>query len=80
MKMIEAPWVGREPDYCEMIPKEIPPRKPVTKANTEGLMEEICDHVCKWPAEYKDSDDLWNEKCDHCPVTDYLESVCSKLE
>lgn len=85
MQQIEAPWIGREPP--EGIPeKEIPVRpwwaKEVTGRSVDYAQEEICDNYCKWPSEYKDPDDLWSEKCDHCPVMEFLEEVrtCLKQE
>ena len=41
--------------------------------NTEELIAYVCDNLCKYPGEYKDPDELWNERCDHCPLTDYTE-------
>lgn len=38
----------------------------MTEAN-EAVMAAACS-LCKWPEEYKDSDDLWREKCDRCPA------------
>ena len=38
----------------------------------EKAMALACD-LCKWPGEYKDPDDLWNERCDTCPLLEYLE-------
>lgn len=59
--------------------KEIPPKPWWTKEFTDRAVdtaqETICDHYCKWPSEYKDSDDLWSEKCDDCPVMGFLEEV-----
>ena len=39
----------------------------------EQIMEYACDNLCRFPAEYKDPDDLWNEQCDHCKLRELLE-------
>lgn len=41
--------------------------------NTEELIAYVCANLCKYPGEYKDPDDLWNKRCEHCPLTDYTE-------
>ena len=46
----------------------------------EDIAAEICDHYCKWPSEYKDSDDLWNDKCDDCPIRAFLDEVSTCLK
>ena len=67
------------PEMTEPQIREIQPQpwwtKEITKRSVETVQEEICDHYCKWPSEYKDSDDLWSEKCDDCPVMGFLEEV-----
>lgn len=35
---------------------------------TTYVAEQICDHYCKYPAEYKDNDQMYDEKCDKCPL------------
>ena len=40
---------------------------------TDQIMEYVCDNLCRFPAEYKDPDDLWNEQCDHCRLMELLE-------
>lgn len=42
------------------------------QVDQERIMEIACD-LCKWPGEYKDPDDLWNERCDRCTLMEYLE-------
>jgi len=43
-------------------------------ADQEKILEIVCDHLCKWPGEFKDPDDLWSQKCDRdCPLQKYLE-------
>lgn len=75
---LEAPWIGREPEYAEP-EKELRAKKiRVTKEQTEGMKEEICDHFCKWPYEFKDPEDLWNDKCDDCIVMEFLDEVIKK--
>ena len=39
---------------------------------TDQIMEYACDNLCRFPAEYKDPDDLWNEQCDHCKLMELL--------
>ena len=40
------------------------------ESKLEEVKQEMCDRYCKWPAEYGDrDDDLWKEKCDHCPLS-----------
>lgn len=34
----------------------------------EKVTLQMCEHYCKWPAQYKDPDVLMNEKCEHCPL------------
>ena len=67
------------PEMTEPKIREIQPQPWWTKEFTERAVdtaqETICDHYCKWPSEYKDSDDLWSEKCDDCPVMSFLEEV-----
>ena len=41
--------------------------------DVEQIMEYACDELCKWPSEYKDSDDLWSERCDRCKLRELLE-------
>ena len=78
---LEAPWIGREPEYCEKEPKEHRAKAvPITKEGAESTLEEICDNFCRWPFEYKDSDDLWNEKCDDCVVREFMEGVAKCLK
>ncbi len=43
--------------------------------NCEEAKQQICDEICKWPSEYKDPDDLWNEKCDQCMIMQFLDEV-----
>ena len=43
----------------------------MTEEKIDQIMETVCD-LCKWPSEYKDPDDLWNRKCDSCPVAEAL--------
>ncbi len=76
---LEAPWVGREPEEAKEQPKEIPIVK-LNKNTAWDLAEKICDEYCKWPSEYKDPDQLWNEKCDHCPFTEFFEKVAKWLK
>lgn len=40
---------------------------------TDQIMEYVCDNLCRFPAEYKDPDDLWNEQCDRCKLRELLE-------
>lgn len=40
---------------------------------TDQIMEYVCDNLCRYPSEYKDPDDLWNEQCDHCKLRKLLE-------
>ena len=40
---------------------------------TDQIMEYVCDNLCRYPAEYKDPDDLWAEQCDHCRLMELLE-------
>lgn len=37
--------------------------------DVEQIMEYACDELCKYPSEYKDSDDLWSERCDRYGVS-----------
>lgn len=39
----------------------------------EKIKEIVCDRLCMWPGQYKDSDDLWNERCDRCPLLEVLD-------
>lgn len=43
------------------------------KWRAEQIMEYVCDNLCRYPSEYKDPDDLWNEQCDHCKLRKLLE-------
>lgn len=40
---------------------------------TDQIMEYVCDNLCRYPSEYKDPDDLWNEQCDRCKLRELLE-------
>lgn len=33
------------------------------------ISEYVCDHLCKYPGEYEDPDEMINEVCDTCPLT-----------
>lgn len=33
-----------------------------------AISEDICSNYCKYPEQYKDKDEMWNEKCDSCPL------------
>ena len=39
----------------------------------DAILEYVCDNLCRYPAEYKDSDDLWKEQCDRCRLRELLE-------
>ena len=41
--------------------------------DTERLLGIVCDDLCKYPSEYKDSDELWNARCDKCPLQELLD-------
>jgi len=32
------------------------------------VLQQACDHVCKYKSEYKDPDDLERLQCQHCKV------------
>lgn len=34
----------------------------------EKATEEFCNKLCKWPAQYKDIDKLYDEHCIKCPI------------
>lgn len=34
----------------------------------DEVKEKICDEYCMFRGEYADQDDLWNEKCNECPL------------
>lgn len=40
----------------------------------ERILEVVCDKLCMYPSEYKDSDELWNARCDKCPLQELLEA------
>lgn len=35
---------------------------------TDQVAREICDHYCKYPEIYDDIDEMFEEKCQHCPL------------
>ena len=37
------------------------------------IMEYVCDNLCRFPAEYKDPDDLVKARCLQCKLYDLLE-------
>ena len=41
--------------------------------DVEQIMEYVCDNLCQFPSQYKDTDDLWNEQCDRCKLRELLE-------
>ena len=43
------------------------------RERTEQIMEYACDELCRFPAEYKDPDELWSERCDRCRLRELLE-------
>lgn len=72
------------PETIEPQIREIQPQpwwtKEITKRSVETAQEELCDHYCKWPSEYKDTDDLWDEKCDRCPIIAFFDEVSTCLK
>ena len=40
--------------------------------DSQEIKEVVCDKLCMWPSEFKDPEDLWNEKCDRCPLAEKL--------
>jgi len=41
----------------------------------EELKEYACDHLCRFPSEYKDPDYLIRERCDHCKLAEGLDDL-----
>lgn len=39
---------------------------------------EVACNLCKYPADYKDSDDLIHDRCDHCPVFEKCWEYCDE--
>ena len=72
------------PETIEPQIREIQPQpwwtKEVTETAINAVQEELCDHYCKWPGEYKDCDDLWDEKCDSCPIIAFFDEVSTCLK
>lgn len=52
--------------------KESKPAKKRTPADQEEILAIACE-LCKYPADYKDPDDLWAAVCDECPLLRHLE-------
>ncbi len=46
----------------------------------EQLKEYACDHICKWPSEFKDPDDLINQKCGYCKLEEGLDDLEAEME
>ncbi len=44
----------------------------MTEEKIEKVLEAACE-ICKWPSEYKDPDEMFNDKCDSCPVAAAME-------
>ena len=51
------------------------PEPKTIERRVEKVREFVCDNLCKYPPEYKDPDDLWNERCDTCPLGEMLEGL-----
>ena len=53
---------------------------PVITAQTiENLEDTLCSDLCRYPYEYKDSDELWNAKCAQCRLLEYFEWVRERV-
>ena len=52
----------------------MPAEDVVPGKGADELLEVACD-LCKYPGEYKDPDDLIEERCDHCPMFEKLMEV-----
>lgn len=51
----------------------------ITAQRIENLEDTMCSELCRWPYEYKDQDDLWSDKCDHCEILAFLEEVRERV-
>ena len=49
----------------------------LTEEQCYEIAEVACD-LCKYPADYKDSDDLIHDRCDHCPVFEKCWEFCDE--
>lgn len=55
------------------ITKEVSPAWKYDKERVEEILAYVCDNLCRYPAEYKDPDELWNGQCDYCRLRELLE-------
>lgn len=44
----------------------------IIRDELESITETMCDHYCKWPAEFKEPDELVDRVCEHCPLASLL--------
>ena len=53
---------------CELDAKEHPP-------DLEEVAGKICDKFCRFPEAYDDTDRMFEEKCDKCPLNELMKEV-----
>ena len=56
-----------------------PPRRTMLDAQTDELLEKICD-LCHWPYVYRDDQILIDEKCSFCPAVEGVQAMKEKLK
>lgn len=47
----------------------------MTLAQIESAMEIACDEICKFPGEFDDIDDMYEQKCEKCPLAEFLNTL-----
>lgn len=51
----------------------------ITSQTIENLEDTLCSDLCRYPYEYKDSDELWNAKCDQCELIAFMERIRERV-
>lgn len=65
-----------EPVFTEHEYEEVPV---ITSQTIENLEDTLCSDLCRYPYEYKDSDELWNAKCDQCELIAFMERIRERV-
>lgn len=51
----------------------------ITEQQCYEIAEAACE-ICRYPGEYKDTDDLIKERCERCPVFEKAWEFCDENE
>jgi len=65
--------VGHRADFCPLVLCE-DDRVPCVDESLTDIMEEVCE-ICRYVGDYKDQDELFEKRCNHCKVEKKVSEV-----